>query len=583
MLSKWWVVRAAAVGGAVVLFCSSQSPSPAAGDAGVALTERVSVASDGTEGDLFSEAPTGGALVSADGRFVAFESDAENLVPADTNNSTDVFVRDRSTGLTERVSVSSSGAEATGGGHSPAISADGRFVAFVSTADDLTPGETPGGSDSDVYVRDRVSGTTERVSVGVAGGDAGGQSDSPTMSADGSSVAFTSTSASLVAADSNGVGDVFVRDRTVATTERVSLDSVGSEVGVSSHSPHISAGGDFVVFTSTSADLDPGDADSRADVFLHDRGTGATQLVSVPEPLGTDTGSSFARGVSADGGVVSFVSDSGLVRVDTNTRYDVYVRDRIGSATELINVSSSEIPAYTPSSWPYQANYGGSLSDDGRYVAFESLAANLVAGDTNAIWDTFMRDRELGMTERLSVSTAGAESNGWSEHASLSPTGRYAAFRSDGTTLVTGDTNGFSDVFIRDRGDAPAPVVEDALSVRFSGNMSFESVGQLPSSAVKVTPASDGRAGSVRASATVNDPAGGQTSVTVSVNRLFVLPIWTGSVTVVNATEYISLTTPIITTSLTGAGGDVGGYASWISFRWPFKTYTLQWRVVDGG
>ncbi|MCC7078626.1 MAG: PD40 domain-containing protein [Acidimicrobiia bacterium] len=543
----------------------------------------MSIASDGTEGDLFSEAPPGGALVSADGRFVAFESEARNLVPADTNSSTDVFIRDRGTGATERVSVSSAGTQATGGGHSPAISADGRFVAFVSTADDIAPGETPGGSDSDVYVRDRVAGTTERVSVGVAGGDAGGESSSPAVSADGRTVAFTSTSASLVAADTNGVADVFVRDRSAATTERVSLDSTGSEVSDASHSPHISAGGDFVVFTSTSVDLDPGDADSSADAFLHDRGTGLTELVSVPDPLGADTGSSFARGVSADGGVVSFVSDSGLVRVDTNTRYDVYVRDRIGGATELISVSSSEIPAYMPSSWPYPATDGGSMSADGRYVAFESLAANLVAGDTNAIWDAFVRDRGLGMTERLSVSTTGAESNGWSAHASLSPTGRYAAFRSDATTLVTGDTNGFSDAFIRDRGEAPPPVVADALSVRFSGNVSFESVGQLPSSAVKVTPSSDGKAGSVTANATVNDPAGGQTRVTVSVNRLFVLPVWIGSVTVVNALEHVSLTTPIITTSLTGSGGDVGGSASWISFRWPFKTYRLQWRVIDGG
>src|SRR5437773_6921896 len=191
-------------------------------------TERVRVASGGTEGN---DASSGFAL-SADGRFVAFQSDATNLVAGDTNGATDVFVHDRQTGMTERVSVASDGTQANNVSSYPALSADGRFVAFQSDATNLVAGDTTGATD--VFVHDRQTGTTERVSVASGGGtqgtgNSGGFFAFPALSADGRLVAFQSDATNLVAGDTNGATDLFGHDRQAGTTERVSVPSGGRQ------------------------------------------------------------------------------------------------------------------------------------------------------------------------------------------------------------------------------------------------------------------------------------------------------------------------------------------------------------------
>jgi len=198
------------------------------------VTERVSVDSLGVQGN----GDTYEASISADGRYVAFESAASNLVSGDTNSFTDVFVRDRQSGTTKRVSVSSLGAQGNNDSNGASISADGRYVAFSSRASNLIGGDT--NVTSDVFVRDRQSGTTERVSIGSGGAQANDASGPASISADGRFVAFVSDATNLVSGDTNGVTDIFVRDRVSGTTERVSIDSGGLEGDSGSYQPALS-------------------------------------------------------------------------------------------------------------------------------------------------------------------------------------------------------------------------------------------------------------------------------------------------------------------------------------------------------
>src|SRR5256712_380330 len=225
-------------------------------------TKRVSVDSHGAQGNGGSFDPA----ISADGRFVAFDSVASNLVAGDTNAAFDVFVRDRKTGKTRRVSVDSHGAQGNGDSFDPAISADGRFVAFDSVASNLVAGDT--NAASDVFVRDRKTGKTRRVSVASHGTQGNGASFGPSISADGRFVAFTSAASNLVAGDSNEAYDVFVRVRKTAKPSPASLDSHGAQGNGESFNPAISADGRFVAFRSSASNLVAGDTNGAADVFV---------------------------------------------------------------------------------------------------------------------------------------------------------------------------------------------------------------------------------------------------------------------------------------------------------------------------
>ncbi len=217
--------------------------------------------------------------VSADGRFVAFVSYAPNLVPEGSGPFHEVYVRDRQLGQTVKVSVARNGAQTNGDSESPSISEDGRYVAFYSRASNLVSGDTNGYSD--VFVRDLQSGGTERVSVNSAGAQADFFSEDVSISADGRYVAFMSHATNLVPGDSNGVGDIFVRDRVSGITELVSIDTNGLQANSFSWGPAISADGRHIAFQSQATNLVPGDTNAMHDVFVHDRQTGATEMVSV--------------------------------------------------------------------------------------------------------------------------------------------------------------------------------------------------------------------------------------------------------------------------------------------------------------
>lgn len=359
---------------------------------------RVSVSSAGLEGNT-SSGNTGGqpSSVSSDGRYVAFDSAASNLVLGDTNLAIDVFVRNLVAGTTTRVSVDSTGAQANGHSTAPSTSADGRYVAFESSASNLVPSDTNGVTD--MFLRDLAAGTTSRVSVDSTGGQANGNSRSPSTSPDGRYVAFDSAASNLVLGDTNLATDVFVRDRVAGTTTRVSVDSQGVQGLGGSFRPSISSGGGFIAFDSQASNLVLGDT-SGFDVFVRDLGAGTTTRVSMNETGGQANGNSVGPSISRDGRYVAFGSAaSNLVVGDTNLATDVFVRDRVAGTTSRVSVDATG----------GQANGGSwhpSISADGRYVTFPSTASNLVPGDTNGAPDVFRYDRGEKTPPTISSFTA---------------------------------------------------------------------------------------------------------------------------------------------------------------------------------
>lgn len=416
-------------------------------------TERVSVDSSGIESDDWSQCPG----VSADGRFIVFESIATNLVPDDTNGTFDIFVHDRLTGSTERVSVASDESQSnatsySSNDHGPDISADGRFVVFYSYASNLVADDTNGVGD--IFVRDRQAGTTIRVSVASDGSEGDGYSYEPAISADGNFVVFQSFAGNLVAGDTNSVGDIFVRDLTAETTERVNVATDGSEGDDNSYNGRISADGRLVVFSSLATNLVTGDTNTYRDVFVRDRQTGMTGRVSVASSGSEANNWSVFPRISANGRYVVFASPaSNLVTGDTNGQYDIFLHDLDVGTTERVSLASDG----TQTNW---FSYRADVSADGRLVAFHSAATNLVGDDTNDLEDIFIRDRDTGVTERASVASDDTQSDGRSLFPSISSDGRYVSFHSIAGNLVGNDTNAEWDVFVR---EIQTPIFRDGF------------------------------------------------------------------------------------------------------------------------
>ena len=411
-------------------------------------TIRVSVASDGTQGN--NDASINNiAPLSADGRYVAFVSSASNLVPGDTNGIEDVFVHDRQTGQTTRVSISSDGTQGNAASNHPSISGDGRYVMFVSTASNLVLDDTNGFLD--VFVHDRQTLQTTRVSVASDGAQSNGglvQSPWASISADGRYVAFSSSATNLAPDDTNGLIDVFVHDRETGQTSRVSVASDDSQANDGSVNPVISANGRYVAFDSFASNLVSDDTNGNPDEFVHDIQTGQTTRVSVASDGTQANGLSSTPAISADGRYIAFTSPAtNLVIGDMNNAADVFVHDRQTGQTIRVSVTSAgtegNLESYT---------YPASISADGRYVVLYSYAFNLTSNDTNvSAADIFVHDRLTGQTTLASIGSDGMPGSDSSYHPAISADGRYVTFVS-GNTLVPGDTNGFLDTFVQDRG-----------------------------------------------------------------------------------------------------------------------------------
>jgi Bacterial Ig-like domain/RTX calcium-binding nonapeptide repeat (4 copies)/FG-GAP-like repeat/WD40-like Beta Propeller Repeat len=390
-------------------------------------------------------------------------------------------------GNTTRISVDPSGAQLnTSVSTGPSISSDGRYVVFTSTSPDLVANDT--NNVTDIFVRDRTSGTTQRVSVDSSGNQGNDSSQLPSISADGRYVAFTSLATNLVANDTNKVegssfgDDVFVRDRDTdadgifdeagaVSTERVNVSSSGTQannIDRGRYRPSISTDGRYVAFTSRAANLVANDTNSAEDVFVRDLATGTTQRVSIDSSGNQANGAcnefacegSSIVSISSSGRYVAFNSSAfNLVANDTNDLNDIFVRDRdtdtdgifdeAGAAsTDRVNVGGCTTQANHESLSP-------SISPDGRYVTFGSQATNLVANDTNASPDAFVRDRQTGITQRVSVGSSGTQAHLGGGGSSISADGRFTVFASQALDLVANDTNGYTDVFLRELGDAP--------------------------------------------------------------------------------------------------------------------------------
>jgi Tol biopolymer transport system component len=389
-----------------------------------------------------SESPS----VSGDGRLVAFASAADNLVSSDTNLATDAFVRDLKAGSTAIASMGKGPivTQANEASHDAVVSGDGRFVAFDSVASNLVANDT--NSVEDVFVRDLKTRTNDRVSVDSYEGELTQDSLAPSISDDGRYVAFeTTASADII--DGNGVNDIYLRDRLAGTTTLVSATTglIITQADDASFDPAISGDGTHIVFTSLATNLVTGDTNAKTDVFELDLTTDTLTRVSVATGGGQLNGNSGLPSVSTDGRYVAFASDAtNAVAGDTNGTRDIFVRDTVGGATERVSVSSSGTEASGTSQSP-------TISGDGRFVGFESTAGNLVGDDTNGVSDVFVRDRLSGVTLRESTTKNLGQADGASTSPSISRDGRTIVFLSLATNLDPNqpDTDGQPDVYAR--------------------------------------------------------------------------------------------------------------------------------------
>jgi Tol biopolymer transport system component len=402
-------------------------------------TTLVSANATGLEGNLSSFSPS----ISTDGRLVAYRSNATNLVAGGTNGLSHVYVYDWQTGQTSL--ISSSPGQVQGDRHSalPAISPDGRYVAFESLATNLVPGGTNG--KRHIFVRDRETDETSLCSQDADGVQGNDDSSHASISADGSRVAFASRAAKLVAGGTNGESHIFVRLQGRDATILASVDNAGVQGNGGSFMPSISADGRYVAFHSWATNLVPGGTPANIHVYVRDLATRETTLVSKSSGgmLGNDV--STQASITAGGRYVAFDSlATNLVTGGTNGKRQVFVHDRQSGQTSLASADSSGAEGNDDSSLP-------SISADGRYVAYESKATNLVPGGMSGVSHIYVHDRVTGETELISVGPVGVLGNANSHEPFLSASGRYVAFRSKATNLAAGTANGYFQIFVHDR------------------------------------------------------------------------------------------------------------------------------------
>ena len=418
-----------------LLICSIP-PSTQSGGTTPILIERISVSFPPTQANGTSEWPA----ISQDGRYIVYHSNAPNLIPGDTNNTQDIFLYDRLTRMTERVSLGVGGVQSNNRSGFADLSSDGRYIIFHSEATNLVPNDT--NNAWDIYFRDRQTGQFERISVTSTGQQANATSIFPDISGGGRFITFYSEATNLVPNDTNGVEDVFLHDRLTGITERISVTTNGVQSNGASIFPNISNDGRYIVYESDGNNLVPNDTNNATDIFLYDRLNQTTQRISLNSAEEQGNGNSSYAIIAANNRHVTYVSfASNMDPADPNTIGDIYVRDLVAGTTELISPGLNNQPSNGNSHYSV-------ISDDGRFIAYHSESSNLVPNDTNSTPDVFLYDRLLGITRRVSLSIIGSQGNGPSRDVAISGNGRFIVFQSMASNLTSGDTNGMIDIFL---------------------------------------------------------------------------------------------------------------------------------------
>ena len=447
---------------AIVLCVAVASP----GYAQVASVDRVSENSDGA----VLNAESISSVVSADGRYVAFTTDASNLVDGDANGLADVYLKDLQTGAVTRVSQGLDFSDSNGeSGTSPdlngrglSISADGRYIAFTSLATNLDDIATDDNGTYDVFLFDRTNSSIALVSRTQLNTFPNAASANPAISADGSIIAFDTIATDIITADFNGKRDVYTYQIGQQSVERISFDSQFGEGNNDSFMPSVNRTGNLVTFQSDATDLVTGDTNGVRDIFLRNLTSDVTTMVSLDISNGPSNGASARPYINADGDSIAFESAaSDLVSGDTNSVTDIFVRSLVAGTTIRVSKNSAGKQGNGASAYP-------SMSSDGRYVAFDSTSTNLVSRDTNRAFDVFLHDRQTATTTRLSLSVNGTQiSEGFA--ADLAGDGRFCVFTSgDESVLVSGDGNFADDIFISKVAQVVTPdlVIDEAPAVR---------------------------------------------------------------------------------------------------------------------
>ena len=401
--------------------------------------QRVSTDATGAQANAASM----GGSWSPDGTKILFYSSAGNLVAGDTNGAGDLFVKTLSSGAIQRVNTDATGAQANGESEPEGVwSPDGTKILFYSSAGNLVAGDTNGALD--LFVKTLSSGAIQRVNTDATGAQANGESDPDGVwSPDGTKILFDSSASNLVAGDTNFQDDAFVKTLSSGAIQRISTDATGAQGNASSYIGPWSPDGAKVLFYSSASNLVAGDTNGVGDLFVKTLSSGAVQRFNTDATGAQANAVSMGGSWSPDGTKIFFHSFAGnLVAGDTNGAIDVFVKTLSSGAVEWVSANATGAQE-SADSW------GISWSPDGAKILFDSSAGNLVAGDTNGVGDLFVKALSSGAVQRVSTDATGAQANAVSLGGSWSPDGTRILFYSSADNLVAGDTNGRTDVFVK--------------------------------------------------------------------------------------------------------------------------------------
>jgi Tol biopolymer transport system component len=436
---------------------------------------------------LASSGPTGvkaagqsfqtGRSLSADGTRVAFQSLASNLLPADGDTASDIYVKQISTGALQLASTTAAGTKGNAGSFGAVLSADGTVVAFESEATNLDPADTDG--NLDVYVKNLRTGALTLVSRNAAGVKGNDHGSNPSLSADGTKVAFESRANNLDSADAGHEADIYVKDLSTGALTLASRATSGAKGNDFSTMPSLAADGSSVAFQSRSTNLDPADTDTLGDIYARDLASNQTELLSVTAAGVKANADSFSPSMSADGNRIAFdTASTNIDPADTDLNVaDIYVKDRATAALRLASTTAAGVKAMSA---PFFGSAVPSLSADGTQIAFETRATNLDPADTDGFYDIYAKDLATDAIRLLSTIAQNVKSNNDDGLAAISPDASAVAFVSAATNLSPDDTDTLPDVYVKVRGTSCADFSGSALGAGPNPR-------RLPGLAVRIT------------------------------------------------------------------------------------------------